>query len=344
MPRSPSHVAGADLAVLYSAHAAGVRRHLQHFGASAQDMDDLVQEVFLVLHAKREQLRTIKPFEPWLREVSRRVAAGERRRAHRRREVASGEPPETPDDARGSDRAVEEDERADRLHHALSQLDEHARDLVALRELGDLSLEEVASLVEADRKTVRKRLSAAIRRLDRLLGAAPPPPPLDPRESPSERSPVSVDFQVLVRHPDISLGLVGSVLISVWPGPATLAALEQVDVAMARTVELCAGGFAYLPVVETVTQPPNLAARQKIVALLEKYAPHVGVYACAIEADSAWIVRPIMTGLSILARPPFPMQYFHGVPSAARWLAEKHARFTNVPAATLVETTDRLRS
>lgn len=308
-------------------------------------MDDLVQEVFLVLHAKRDLLADIKPLDPWLREVCRRVAAGERRRAHRRREVVSGQAPEPTDDGLLSDGAVEIGQRAERLHHALAQLDERSRDLVALHELGDLPLENVAELVDADRKTVRKRLSVALKRLTWLLGAAPRATTTLGSDDSSEPPRSTGELQVLARHPAVTIGLVESVVIAIWPSVATVEALEVLDEAFAAVLEqFHGGGFAYLAVVDAVTRPPDLAARQKIVAMLEKYRRNISVYATAIEGDSAWIVRPVMTGLSFLARPPFPMQYFNGVPLAARWLAEKHARLSNVTAASLVETTERLRS
>jgi RNA polymerase sigma-70 factor (ECF subfamily) len=332
------------LAELYASHVAGARRHLQHFGGAPQDMDDLVQEVFLVLHGKRELLPTIAPFDPWLREVCRRVAAGDRRRAYRRREIVSGEHPDSADDALPSDSALEQGERAERLHLALAQLDERARDLVALHELGDLPLEDVAELIDADRKTVRKRLGAALKRLTVLLGSARPAFAAELRAPSSQPLVGATEAQLLVLHPGVTVGLVGSTLISVWPGLATLEALEQLDNAMTRAAELCHGSCAYLAVVGTECRPPNLEARQKIVTLLEKHARNVRVYATAIEGGGAWIVRPIMTGLSFLARPPFPMQYFEGVPLAASWLAEKHPQLSNASAATLVETTEWLRS
>lgn len=307
-------------------------------------MDDLVQEVFLVLHGKREQLGRIKPFDPWLREVCRRIAAGERRRAHRRREVVSSQPPETADEALPSDSALEIGERAERLHRALSLLDERSRDLVALHELGDLPLEDMAELVDADRKTVRKRLSSALKRLTLLLGASTRARPGARSETPSEPPTSTSAPLVLLRHPAISVGMVGSVVIAVWPSTASVEALELLDEAFTQALAQSPSGFAYLAVVEATTRPPNLAARQKIVTLLEKHSRHIRVYATAVEGDAAWIVRPIMTGLSFLARPPFPMQYFSGVPLAARWLTEKHARLSNVTADALVETTERLRS
>jgi RNA polymerase sigma-70 factor (ECF subfamily) len=348
-PPRPSPLPAApagDLAELYEQHTAGVRRHLLRFGASSQDLDDLTQEVFLVLHAKRQELAAIEYVDPWLREVCRRVAAGDRRRAHRRHEIAFREPPETAADV-GFEQAIETGEAEDRLHRALDRLDEQSRDLVALHELGSLPLINVAELVDADRKTVRKRLGTALRRLTALLRAEPardarrPTVPGTPlrREPPRSAEP----FRVLALHPTVNVGMIGNVVITVWPGAATLEALELLDVQFERAIELCGGSFAYLTVVEANSRPPNLVARQKIVSMLEQHAHHIRVYAAALQGGAAWIARPIMTGLSLLARPSFPMQFFNGVPAAVRWLTQSHPPLTHVSFSDIVESTERLR-
>ena len=347
----PRTAAGAPtpgaLTELYAQHTDGVRRHLRRFGAPDQDLDDLTQEVFLVLHAKAPTLSTSEPVDPWLREVCRRVAAGDRRRAHRRHEIAFREPPDTADEA-GFDQALEKGEQEERLHRALERLDEQSRDLVALHELGRLPLIDVAELVDADRKTVRKRLGTALRRLTTLLRTEPT---LDARATsaagttPCIEPPRSAEtFRVLAKHATVHIGLVGSVVITVWRGPATIEALELLDAQFTRVIELCGGGFSYLAVVEASSRPPDLVARQKIVRMLEQHAHHIRAYATALQGGAAWIARPIMTGLSLLARPPFPMQFFNGVPPAARWLAEAHPQLTHASISAIVESTERLRA
>jgi RNA polymerase sigma-70 factor (ECF subfamily) len=344
-PFSTPPAAAADAAGLYEQHTDGVRRHLRRFGVSEQDLDDLLQEVFLVLHAKRETLATLEPVDPWLREVCRRVAAGDRRRAHRRHEIAFREPPEPAHDAT-FEQALEKGEREERLHRALERLDEQSRDLVALHELGSLPLVDMAQLVDADRKTVSKRLGTALRRLTTLLrtepGGAPRPAPTN-RAAPHEPPRSAEAFRVLATHATVNVGLVGSAVVAVWHGAATVEALELLDVQFARTLRICGNGFAYLAVVEASTRPPNLAARQKIVAMLEQHAHDIRVYATALQGGAAWIARPIMTGLSLLARPPFPMQFFNGVPAAARWLADAHPELTHASAPELVESAEKLR-
>lgn len=342
--------ADAAFSSLWERHAPSVRRHLTRFGVDTADLDDLVQEVFLLAHEKRELLATVDQVDPWLREVCRRVAAGHRRRAHRRHEIAFGEPPESPDESDQLESALERDQEEDRLHQALGRLDEKSRDLVALHQLGALPLVEVATLVDADRKTVRKRLSSALRRLTRLLGSndtaqsvAPtsetsPPPPL-------ERGPaIGTPFQVLAKHPAVRIGMVGGVVIAVWPGPPTIEALDLLDTQFCKALETCTAGFAYLAVVEATTRPPTYEARQKIVAMIKTHATNIRVYATALEGGAAWIAKPIMTALSLLARPPFPMLFFNGAPSAATFLAEGQAELTRINAPAIMAAVEQLRA
>lgn len=342
--RSPRSV----LTKLYEAQTPHIRGHLQRFGVRGHDLDDLVQEVFLVLHAKRELVVRLRPLDPWLREVCRRVAAGHRRRAHRRREVTYGEPLDTVDDSDSSDAAFELEERQLRLHRAMTQLDEYSRDLVALHEVGDLPLVDMAQLIAADRKTVRKRLGAALRRLTTLIGAERGRAPSAGRTpgvtSANGRPRRASEFRVLARHPAVSLGLVGSVLIAVWPGAATLEALELVEQALDRVTEICGGSAAFFAVVEASTRPPDLAGRKKLIALLEDPRRRLSVYAAALEGGGAWLVRPIMSALAFLARPRFAMQYFEGVPRAVTWLADNYPELTLANESALLDAVTSLRS
>jgi RNA polymerase sigma factor (sigma-70 family) len=311
-------------------------------------VDDLVQEVFLVLHAKRELLAQVRPLDPWLREVCRRVAAGERRRAHRRREVAFGEPLEAVDESAGTDAELERQERQLHLHHALAQLDESSQDLVALHEVGNLPLVDMAVLVEADRKTVRKRLGTALRRLTQLLSSERLRPQLHALEQadaqPGNAPRRASEFRVLARHSAVNVGLVGSVVIAVWPGAATLEALELVEQQLERAREICGGSAAFFAVVEASTRPPDLPARRKLIALLEDPRRLMSVYAAALEGGGAWIARPIMSGLAFLARPRFAMQFFEGVPRAVRWLVENYPELTLTGEAALLDAVGVLRS
>jgi RNA polymerase sigma-70 factor, ECF subfamily len=315
----------------FAVHAPVVRRHLLRVGVPDADVDDLVQEVFLLLHRKREVVDGTWRIDPWLREVCRRVAAAYRRRAHRRHEVTVSNPPDEPSAGHTAESSIEKAEDEERLHSALGGLDAQSRDLIAMHVLGGLPLGDVASLVEADPKTVGKRVSVALRRLSSLfakqqgLRAHAAAIELQAEADVRVASPHghAQAFQLLAEHPDVRIGVVGDVVIAVWPGPSSLETLELLERQIARALETRANGFVYFAVVEATTRPPNLAARQKIVAMLKQYEATMRVCLTALEGGAAWIAKPIMTGLALLVRPPFSSQFFDGSDSAVRWLAQQ---------------------
>jgi hypothetical protein len=197
--------------------------------------------------------------------------------------------------------------------------------------LGGLPLGDVASLVEADRKTVGKRVSVALRRLgslfDKQQGLRTHAAAVDPQAGAEIRAESTHDndkaFQLLAEHADVRIGVVGDVVIAVWPGPSSLETLELLERQIALILETRRNGFVYFAVVEATTRPPNLAARQKIVTMLKQYEPTMRVCVTALEGGAAWIAKPIMTGLALLVRPPFSSQFFDGSDGAVRWLAQQ---------------------
>lgn len=111
-----------------------------------QDVDDLVQDILLSLHAARATYDPARPFLPWLMAVARnRMADGARRHARRAAyEVTTGQPPETfpADDANMSANGYGD---AEALAQALTKLSQGQRQAIELTKLRELSLKEAAA-------------------------------------------------------------------------------------------------------------------------------------------------------------------------------------------------------
>ena len=105
--------------------------------------------------------------ETWIHAITWRVAAGQRRRAHHRREVMSGDPQPPPDDGAVQLPAVDD------LHASLGRIDDEARDLIALHEVGGLSTAQLSELTGLARATIAERLEHARLRLGRTLSTTP---------------------------------------------------------------------------------------------------------------------------------------------------------------------------
>ena len=121
-------------------------RHRQPFALPPQDVEDLVQDILLSLHAARATYDPSRPFLPWLAAIVRnRMADGARRAARRRgNEIAVERLPETfsPEVANKEEAAYGD---AEALRHAIAALPGGQRRAVELLKLRELSLREASA-------------------------------------------------------------------------------------------------------------------------------------------------------------------------------------------------------
>lgn len=338
----------------YQHFAPYVQRALSQLGVRDADLPDVCHEVFMVVHSRSDALDEVVHFDLWLREICRRVASGYRRRSSNRKEVLAAEPlgpeheppPGDPWESLGQE---------DLVRHALRELDEESRDLLALHDVGEMPLTELARLTLRDRKTVRKRLLLARRRLATLMSSSEEPlgerrsqpPPLGQLGVPLNASAAKplAGLEVLAVTRGITIGLFGNIVMTVWPDVASAEALEELLHWGTHVIEASAGRIGYMALVESTVRPPNLAGRRKIVEALDRFGPHVIKYSTVLLGGGSWIAQPIMSGLMVLARPRFPMRFFKTADSAAAWLADACALGPNgpLPADELVAAAEYLR-
>jgi RNA polymerase sigma factor (sigma-70 family) len=139
-----------------------VRR--RHPFLSAEDIEDLVQEVLLSVHAVRATYDPGRPFLPWLIAITRhRIADAARRHVRQKAwEVGVDEYPET-FDAEDANTGAEEYGDAEALKQAVAALPEGQRTAIELTKLKELSLKEaseksgmsIAALKVASHRAIR---------------------------------------------------------------------------------------------------------------------------------------------------------------------------------------------
>lgn len=157
-----------EVAALFRAHAAGVYRTARCLGVPEADVDDVVQEVFVVAHRRHESLVAGASERAWLRAICVRVVSGFRRRSVRRHEKVM----ETfPDLVEASD-PERRTGALELLARALDALDEDKRAVFVLAELEELDMADVADAVGCPLKTAYSRLYAAREIFARVLGEA----------------------------------------------------------------------------------------------------------------------------------------------------------------------------
>ena len=154
-----------DVAALYDAHAELVWKALHRFGVRSADAPDLLQEVFLVAHRRRDEIDASRPMEPFLWGIALGLARNYRRRAFRRHEELSAD---TDLDAR-SDDGIERRELRRRIARALDSLDPETRAAFVMFEIEGMSGAAIAALEGVPIGTVGSRLAAARRELSALL-------------------------------------------------------------------------------------------------------------------------------------------------------------------------------
>lgn len=144
----------------------------QRFGfLQPPDIDDLVQDVLLSLHATRAAYDPARPFLPWLMAIARnRMADGARRYARRTAcEVPSERPPETfqVEDANKSSNGYGDVEA---LAQAMTKLSHSQRQAIELMKLREMSLKEAAAATGTSIGALKVSVHRGISALRKALG------------------------------------------------------------------------------------------------------------------------------------------------------------------------------
>lgn len=153
----------AALETLFRRYQAPLGRHLSRMLDDPAAAEDLVVETFLRLHRHRDRWREGHQLRPWLFTIARNLARN-RLRALRLwgwlpLAAARDAPAPPPADA----------EITRRVAAALAALPAAQRETCSLRLLGELSVEEIASVTNVPTGTVKSRLFHGLRRLRTLL-------------------------------------------------------------------------------------------------------------------------------------------------------------------------------
>jgi RNA polymerase sigma factor (sigma-70 family) len=147
---------GGDTEALVSLIAAAqpdIRRYAAR-NCRAADIDDAVQETLLLLYRRVGTLRAVTSFSAWLFAVARRACLRLLRRA-------MGTPATPADDADTRlAHLAPEDIRID-LSRAIQSLPNHYREVILLRDIEELSIDEIAGVLGLTRESVKARIHRA---------------------------------------------------------------------------------------------------------------------------------------------------------------------------------------
>lgn len=162
-PSNPS-VGRLDVRAVFDAHFDFVWRSLRRLGVREADVDDALQEVFVVVHRKGSEFEGRSKITTWLYGICFRIASDYQRKAYIRREQPTDEIPEAAPDLallQSAEVSVESAEARALLEEVLSALDVEKRAVFVLYEIEELPVEEIAERVGIPVGTVYSRLKTA---------------------------------------------------------------------------------------------------------------------------------------------------------------------------------------
>ena len=169
-------VSGLRFDSAYRECFAFVYRSVQRLGVDPNSVEDVVQDVFLVLHRRWSDFDPSLSLRGWVYGILARVVSDHRRSRRRRARViepldSSALPVSPVPESSGPERLAEQQQALDQLARLLDQLDPSRREVLILSELEQLTVPEIAQALGANANTIYSRLAAARRQFSQLYAA-----------------------------------------------------------------------------------------------------------------------------------------------------------------------------
>jgi RNA polymerase sigma-70 factor (ECF subfamily) len=147
-------------------------RTLRRLGIAPSDLEDLVHEVFLVLHRRWKDYDQVLPLRPWLFGIAFRVASGHRKRAAREVQRPWQAWSDLEDLGPRPDEAAASRQSRALVLAALERVPLPRRAVLVMHDLDDASMRDIARALSIPRFTAYSRLRKARRELERALRSA----------------------------------------------------------------------------------------------------------------------------------------------------------------------------
>jgi RNA polymerase sigma-70 factor (ECF subfamily) len=154
---------GEAFAVLVRRWERRVARVLAPLTQSAEDTEDLRQEVFIRVLTASERYRPCGEFSTWLFRIVLNLARDHARRTKRRPQSMCGDQPDEHEAPPPGDAARRE--LAEAIAASLDALPEELREIVVFKHYAQMSFAEMAEVLGAPASTLKSRMAVALRRL-----------------------------------------------------------------------------------------------------------------------------------------------------------------------------------
>jgi RNA polymerase sigma-70 factor (ECF subfamily) len=158
---------------VYEAHFPFVWRNVRRLGVPHASVEDVVQEIFVIVHRKLGDFEGRSSVKTWLFGILLRVVRDFRK--SQRRKNPQGQEERLDPEALGDDPSQAPDQRAASaegirvLHALLDELDDEKREVLVLAELEQLTVPEIAESLGINLNTVYSRLRVARQEFEQAI-------------------------------------------------------------------------------------------------------------------------------------------------------------------------------
>jgi RNA polymerase sigma-70 factor (ECF subfamily) len=172
--RVPPEVTVTRFEPIYEEYFDFVWSSVCRLGVSPAAMDDVVQEVFIVIHSRLHTLENPEALRSWIYGIVRRTVSSHHRsrRVRVALEATLATEPDAPWPPTPSDLAEQSDE-VKLLWNLLAVLDVPKREVFMMVELDELTVPEVANILQIPLNTAYSRLRAAREAFEEALARHP---------------------------------------------------------------------------------------------------------------------------------------------------------------------------
>lgn len=154
-------VGGLDLDEVYRAHFAFVWRSARRLGVREASLDDVVQEVFVIVHRRLVDFEGRSSIRTWLFGITLRVVRDHRRSAARKDADGSVDLDTLRAPQAGPAEAAEKAEAVRLLHAILDEMPDDRREVFVMAELEQMAMPEIAATLGVNVNTAYARLRSA---------------------------------------------------------------------------------------------------------------------------------------------------------------------------------------
>lgn len=144
------------------------------FVGDRDDCDDIVQEAFVRVYRNKHAYKPIAKFSTWIYTIATNLAKSRLRQRKLRNMFSIGDGGEDalsdiPDEQARPDRTTDSSLAAGRIQKALDALPVKFREVVVMRDIQELSYEEIAAVTGLNIGTVKSRINRARSQLQEML-------------------------------------------------------------------------------------------------------------------------------------------------------------------------------